>query len=120
MEPAIFGKAVYTARVMLGIEPKEINTHKLQQEPQNSISEGEFTLYPNPADNSIIVAYTGDLENLTECIIEIFDIFEKKVKSVPLTQVNQSINITNLSQGVFLLRIDQSNKPFYYSKFTKM
>ena len=64
----------------------------------------EFTISPNPASDILII--NGDLINAT---IEIYNIFGEKVKSV--TNLNY-INISDLSSGVYFIKIDSKNYKF--------
>jgi PKD repeat protein len=61
-----------------------------------------FGIYPNPATNTI--ALSGDLSTVTT--FEITDIRGAKIMTVPITSINNGIiDISELSSGVYLLRI---------------
>jgi len=77
-------------------------------------------LYPNPAENSIVIAYTGDMQNLKDCMMEIYDIYGSAVKSIYINNVTQDVNISDLARGMYLYRIIDTGKVLYYSKFIKM
>ena len=120
LDPELYGDAVYTARVMLGIEPDEYSERKLQQPAEDGAVLGEFILYPNPAENSIVITYTGDVQKLKDCTMEIYDIYGSTVRSININNITQDININDLARGMYLYRVIDTGKVLYFSKFIKM
>jgi hypothetical protein len=89
--------------------------------PENGPGRKEgFKLYPNPTDHDISIDFDVDIKNPGDLKMDIFDIYGKKIKTVPIEFSGQNIDINDLSQGVYLFRIFQNGKIFYYNKFVKM
>ena len=59
--------------------------------------EDSFTIYPNPADNFVILqnAKVGDK-------LDLFDVVGKKVKSFQVESESQQLDISELKTGVYL------------------
>lgn len=72
------------------------------------VDQNIFNIYPNPANNFIIVE-RGDL-NIE--IIEILDITGKIVKQVSVQNTKQSINISELNQGIYFVKVNQQLQKF--------
>ena len=64
-------------------------------------------IYPNPATNNITVNYTSLNENKGS-MIAIYNIQGQLLQQVPLQQENQQIDISALSKGVYLLKLNNS------------
>ncbi|GAA3774559.1 hypothetical protein GCM10022271_03350 [Corallibacter vietnamensis] len=62
-----------------------------------------FSLYPNPAKNTLNVNVT-----LATATIEIYNITGRKVLSKPLTFGENSLNISSLQSGVYITRVSSS------------
>lgn len=77
----------------------------------------QFTLYPNPVKNNLIVKSTNFAANLT---IEIYDIQGKLLKSQILEFENQAvIDVSELYNGVYFLKIEDGHGLISTSKFVK-
>jgi len=78
----------------------------------NSIKEqvNKFNIYPNPANNELRITNY----ELRDGIIEIYDVYGKKISSHHLvaSSSHQKIDISSLSSGVYLLRL--FNEQNYY------
>ena len=60
----------------------------------------DFKMYPNPnSENTLFFATTKDV------IVEFINILGKKIKSIKVTLKNKSIDISDLSKGVYLVKI---------------
>lgn len=70
----------------------------------NQIEELEIDLYPNPAKGEVTIA--GELKYPVE--VQIFDLTGTKIKSMELNQ--ETLDISDLMNGLYLLRIDNLNK----------
>lgn len=71
-------------------------------------TESSINLYPNPANSLVQIA----LQNTTEIIdsIVIYDILGKKVSQISSVASNQStIDVSNLSKGIYLVEISTEN-----------
>ncbi len=73
----------------------------------DAIFEKEFTVYPNPFHNSIQFQLTDNFDNFQ---VTIFDILGKKLVVKQITQNNLLIDVNYLSQGIYIVRIDQNKK----------
>lgn len=64
--------------------------------------EDSFTIYPNPADNFVILqnAKVGDK-------LDLFDVVGKKVKSFDVESESQQLDISELKTGVYFARSNQ-------------
>ena len=120
LDPELYGDAVYSARVMLGLEPEEFGERKLQQPTEDAAVSEEFILYPNPAHDAIDISYSGDILNLKDCTIEIYNIYGKIVQAHTLKNESEVININFLSQGIYLYRISINSSILQSGKIIKL
>ena len=100
------GRAVYTARVMLGIDPQP--QMQLRQQAENEIrfvSDELLQIFPNPAQNDLRLA----LEGLTEAqaTYSILDINGRKVAlgNVDVYDGFGHIVLNSLPNGVYVLQV---------------
>lgn len=63
-----------------------------------------FQLYPNPAQNQITLL--GDLSNVTN--LQIFDVSGNLVESITFNHQSQTVDISHLSNGTYILQFDNS------------
>lgn len=70
----------------------------------NDLSVGQFSIYPNPATNGYLYITSKDngIKN-----ISIYDVLGKQVLRTNLN--GESIDISNLNSGVYILKIEQGN-----------
>lgn len=93
------GPGVYTARVMLGIDPEDYNV------PYSSLIDHKIgtiiTIYPNPAHENVVVKSAGTIEAGSK--FELFSVTGKLVLATNITESCTEINIPlgNLSAGVY-------------------
>ncbi|MBP0903618.1 S8 family serine peptidase [Mariniflexile gromovii] len=66
----------------------------------------ELKMYPNPASNEVFFTLSSD--SLVE--VYIFDILGKLVINTLLTNVSPSVDVSSLSNGVYLVKFQSSNK----------
>jgi hypothetical protein len=72
--------------------------------------EFDFKLYPNPAEDYLIVEYAlGKMENFN---LQIYDVLGKRLQQVnlPPNENQVEINISDLSKGVYFVKIEGSDK----------
>ncbi|MBC8344365.1 MAG: T9SS type A sorting domain-containing protein, partial [Bacteroidetes bacterium] len=81
---------------------------------ENRISSNEVNAYPNPAKDRVQL----DMKNINEGIYLITDIFGHTIAKGSFSAENVSINVKDLSSGVYFISI-LSNNQQWYSKFTK-
>ncbi|MCF6222700.1 MAG: S8 family serine peptidase [Flavobacteriaceae bacterium] len=73
----------------------------------NNIFADSFKLYPNPFQNTIRFQFINNFDNLQ---VTIFDLLGKRLLAKKVTQNNPLINVNNLSQGIYILRVNQNKK----------
>ncbi|MBA4302813.1 MAG: hypothetical protein C0424_01155 [Sphingobacteriaceae bacterium] len=106
LDVLVGGEAVYTARVMLGIDPQP--QMQLRQQAENEIrftSEELLQIFPNPAQNDVRLALEGLNEaQATYCIL---DINGRKVAqgSVEVHDGFGHIALNSLPNGVYVLQV---------------
>lgn len=66
----------------------------------------DLAIYPNPVSNGKTFIYITSKRNLTKKI-EFFDVLGKQIFTTVLT--GRELNISNLSRGVYLLKITEDN-----------
>ena len=76
----------------------------------NEFSDREFSVYPNPTSNQIHIQ--TDLKDLN---FQLFDINGRLI----LESAHKDINLSNLNQGVYLLKIIATNNRFVTKKIIK-
>jgi len=116
------GDGVYSAWVLLGIDPDNIQKRSKQNSHTNADTNkvSNFIVYPNPANESITIDYTGDITLLQKCQIEFYDIYGKLIKTEVLCKNSQTLNINDLSPGLYIYRITNFNSILQKNKLIKM
>ena len=72
---------------------------------------GEITIYPNPSNGIIFIKM-----NITESTnVEVYNALGQNVFSTNISSSAESINLGNLNQGIYLLRIKQNDAYVYQS-----
>ncbi len=79
------------------------NTMDFPSSVENSVA-SNLNVYPNPAVNSFAVR----IENAENSSLAVFDISGKMVLTEKLTGNETVINISNLSEGLYIVRINQN------------
>jgi len=64
--------------------------------------ETEFTISPNPAKNNLNIKLSNADSDMK---LEIFDVLGKRVHKGLITNLNSSVNVSNLKSGMYLVRI---------------
>ena len=77
---------------------------------------GEFVLYPNPVKNTLTISSALDLD---QSIISVFDIAGRRVLNYKLAGNINSIDVSRLSAGEYILRIITKEKLISSEKFIK-
>ena len=117
-DPFINGDAVYTARVMLNIDPdNENNENKsLQQQPKQNVKSNLAHVYPNPAKETVTITF--DQPITSEGTVEIWNIMGNKLLSnaIPKSYVQQNVNISSLSSGIYFYIIKVNGDKFSSGK----
>lgn len=95
-----------------GNDPDLTNNHKCmtftdQHEPGVGIQENAnnaMSVYPNPANNVITVA------NAAGAQISIYNLAGQQVANIASASANQTINVANLSEGLYVIRVANGNQ----------
>lgn len=75
---------------------------RLKEEAQS-----EFTLFPNPTKHELNLTFSSSIIFPNE--LEIYDFKSVKVASKPINKVNEVISIQDISSGVYLIKLKDSN-----------
>ncbi len=67
--------------------------------------EANFTLYPNPTKHILNIEIS---ENLMNSKAIIFDINGKEIQQIKLTKTNETINIDQLSKGMYYIKLESN------------
>ena len=113
LDPNTNGDAVYTARVILGIDvinkvdnnqPKPIN-HQ-----DNVINSASIKVYPNPANDRLYIALDGAIDGTAN--VEFYDLSGKLIYNTTINAIEklQTLNINSIKAGVYNLRITTTTK----------
>jgi len=118
LDPTTDGDAVYTARVMLNINPDyENNQNKsLQQFPKSVIKSNTVHVYPNPAKESVTIAFDQPISG--EGSVEIWSIIgnELLLNTIPLASYKQIVNVSSLTSGIYFYIIKVNGDKFASDK----
>ena len=118
LDPNANGDAVYTARVMLNIDPdnEDYDNKALQQYPKPEVKPNGVHVYPNPAKESVTIAF--DCPIAGEGIVEFWGIMGNKLLSstIPQASVKQTINVSSLVSGIYFYVIKVNGDKFSSGK----
>lgn len=79
------------------------NTMDFPSDINDIATQAEFKIYPNPANQFLQV---GFVEN-TNCLIKIYDITGKEQKVLSCNGLQAKIDISDLSEGLYVIRISK-------------
>lgn len=93
---------MYGARVLLGIEPANVEEGLRIDDSEATVGENQMQLYPNPAGNEVTILYPLEKDEKGE--IRISSLTGNTVFSKELTSSNNKITISMIrfSSGVYL------------------
>ncbi len=82
--------------------------------PEDEISEIQYNIYPNPANDVINIENLSKIEseNIFVCI---YDIYGRIVYNMTFDE-NSEISVSGFAEGFYIVRIFEENKPVYTSK----
>ncbi len=83
---------------------------------QVSNKDSFVSIYPNPTDDALTISIPKFLD--TKCRLDIYSIEGKLIQSETISSPIQNINVSKLSQGIYLLRVKNGNQQ-YQTKFIK-
>ncbi|MBO4231905.1 MAG: S8 family serine peptidase [Bacteroidales bacterium] len=76
---------------------------------EDNATDEEFAIFPNPAKDLLNVALPAGMQNQN---LTIFDLSGKAIMSQTLNDLNTTINVGNLSSGIYFVRVGNSTKKF--------
>jgi hypothetical protein len=103
------GYSVYTARVMLGIDPEDYQVAYRKPAAQTGIHYEAVKLYPNPARALVTVEFLDETE-LKNCFIEFYSVHGQKLLAEPLQNLNQTFSVTALPNGIHFYRVVNNSR----------
>ena len=106
LTPWIGGDAVYSARILLGIDPHEYQLpYRLMDTTNRIVKNSYVNVYPNPA-NDLITFELNSAAN-SQLKIEIYNILGMKINSwyIPEGEKLLSISLKTLPNGVYLYKL---------------
>ncbi len=113
------GEAVYSARVILGLDPADLNQDYAKR-PNIPIEKVVYTnkirVYPNPATNQINLAFEKELS--MESVFEIYDFSGKLLlsKTLEAKTVFNTINLIRVKAGIYYYKIYTANETLAKNK----
>ena len=117
-DPFTSGDAVYTARVMLNVNPDDENYENkaMQQYPKKEVIPNSVHVYPNPAKEMVTITFDQPISS--EGTVEIWSIMGNKLFSttIPKSYIEQKVNVSNLTSGIYFYIIKVSDEKFSSGK----
>lgn len=119
LTPWVGGEAVYTARILLGIDPDNHGiAYRLQKDSTASTKIDKVLLYPNPTNSNITIQFTNKIEGNID--IKVIDILGKIFVEENYQAKNTiSVNLGNLKSGVYNILIYSNNNLYETKSFIK-
>ena len=71
----------------------------------SSFDNNNFTYYPNPVKNTLNLSYDQEISNVT-----IFNLMGQKVSSQAINSNQGQVDMSNLSHGVYLVKVSSNNQ----------
>ncbi|APZ46231.1 hypothetical protein BW723_07945 [Polaribacter reichenbachii] len=71
----------------------------------NSIALEELSFYPNPTSRNLVISAVGNIKNA-----QIFSILGKKVMSLNINKTTETIDVSNLTAGIYLIKYEVGDK----------
>lgn len=104
------GYGVYTARVMLGIDPRDFDVAYRQPLTMSFDKKNIVKLFPNPAIKQVNVEFIEEID-MNNVIVEFYNIQGQLVLTYRLTEQYQIINLSALTPGMLFYRVLVTGKP---------
>lgn len=83
----------------------------------NSLNETDFSMWPNPAVNEI--HFGTEVAGKKLLMARIFDVSGKQIRTVHLQDANNTVNISDLSSGLYFVELITRNGEVLDSRFVK-
>jgi len=81
-----------------------VNSNTLSISEENLLA---FDIYPNPSQDYLTILLPNEISNGS---IEIFDYSGKSVKSNQISSADNTLDISNLSQGIYFVKLNSEGK----------
>ncbi|WP_088323980.1 T9SS type A sorting domain-containing protein [Polaribacter tangerinus] len=104
------GNENYNAAVAV-VQPVVITTLGIENEDLEAV----IKIYPNPAKDYLTIAST----KYSELQVVIYDVTGRKVKTVKQYQVNKRLEVSSLSKGTYLIKIENAQGNIMMQRFIK-
>ncbi|MEI6823300.1 MAG: T9SS type A sorting domain-containing protein [Bacteroidota bacterium] len=118
LTPYAGGNAVYTARVMLNLDPTDLNMEYAKPPAHNQpiVTENTVKVYPNPAHKQFTIEFKDVINN---ALIEVYSsmgnlVFTDNMKGVYI----KNIDVSNLNDGFYFYKITINGTKFSSGKLT--
>lgn len=124
LNPFIGGDAVYSARVLLGIDAMDYgieyrnNGSLVESKTPGSGSPIYVKVYPNPSSARVVLDKVLLLDQQLEFVL--YNIYGKEVLRNNLNELSQSLSIENLSTGVYPYKIFLGQQLLQQDKIVKL
>jgi len=108
MTPYIGGDAVYSARVMLGIDPDDYGVPYRLIETETQIEKKSIKVYPNPANDNVTVELMG-YDNLQYAEIQIYGLVGNLIFNKKITENVSNVSVAELKSGLYFYNVIVNN-----------
>jgi len=117
--PFLGGEAVYSARVILGLDPADLNLDYVKNTDvthSNMVYSDKVKVYPNPANEQINLAFENELS--MEAEFELYDFSGKLLlrKTIEAKTVFNTINLKRVRAGIYYYKINTANETLANNK----
>lgn len=114
--PYLGGDAVFSARVMLGLDVVDEGIEYRQA--QESSSKSDITIYPNPSTDILNIQFDG-YEHI-DATVHIYDLSGRLLLTKTVKALDSVLGISSLSEGVYLLKITEEDKVLLSEQLIKL
>ena len=114
----VLGNAVYTARVMLNLDPTSLNLEYAKPPVHNQpiVTENTVKVYPNPAHKQFTIEFKDVVNN---ALIEVYSSIGNLVLTDNMQGVYiKNIDVSNLNDGFYFYKITINGTKFSSGKLT--
>ena len=105
----VLGDAVYTARVMLNLDPTDLNMEYAKPPVHNQpiITENTVKVYPNPANDRLYIALDGAIDGIAN--VDFYDLSGKLIYNTTINAVEKLQTSVNVSQTANFISIESKD-----------
>jgi endonuclease I len=69
----------------------------------SAVATNQIKLFPNPVNGNVVTIISNQ-----DLAVEVYDVLGKKVKSQAITSNQKTLNITGLSQGIYMVKLNSN------------